>query len=72
MIQYIVINMRIRSVLVKVEQSSGPLTANVYDVESDLNDSIWCDLFKLAVDGETFEESLGALGKQIDDMLGGK
>lgn len=66
------INMRIRSVLVKVEQSSGPLTANVYDVESDLNDSIWCDLFKLAVDGETFEESLGTLGRQIDDMLGGK
>lgn len=72
MIQYIVINMRIRSVLVKVERSSGPLTANVYDVESDLNDSIWCDLFKLAVDGETFEESLGTLGRQIDDMLGGK
>ena len=64
--------MRIRSVLVKVEQSSGPLTANVHDVESDLNDSIWCDLFKLAIDGETFEDALRALGKQIDDMLRGK
>ena len=66
------INMRIRSVLVKVKQSSGPLTANVYDVESDLDDPIWCDLFKLAVDGETFEEALRALGRQIDDMLRGE